>query len=320
MKEFKKAYESEYFRVEELAAGVYAAYSSEEGGGISNAGIIDLGDKVIVFDAFLSTDCAKELKKAAATLTGKEVSYVVNSHNHFDHVLGNCVFEAEIPIISTYKTYHELKLHEAEASGMKEAAPEVIASLKLELKDETDEISRKMLERDIRFQESILKDDFGLRLPDMTFETSMEIHGASKTAVIREFSGGHTAGDAVLLLTEERIAFMGDILFTGAHPWLGAGDPMLWIDRIHEFQNYDFDVLVPGHGPAGTKEDLLLIEKYINALDSMAERIIKGELKLEEVHESMLPEDFKNWKGIRFLPNLKFYVGYKARLPKQFTG
>lgn len=280
MREFNSVYESEYFIVEELASGVYGVYSSENGGAVGNSGIVDLGDKVIVFDTFRSIKGAKELKKAAVSLTGKEVSYVINSHYHADHILGNCIFESEIPIISTYGTYKELK----------------------------------MLEKDVKFLESVVLEGYRLRLPDITFDDRLEIHGASRNAVLQEFSGGHTIGDAVLMLPEERIVFMGDLLFIGSHPWVGAGNPKLWVDRIHEFQEYDMDTLVPGHGMAGNMGDLLFVEEYIKSLDNISGRISKGELKLEEADEGMLPEKFRGLKGNRFLPNLKYYFENKVRL------
>ena len=62
---------SKNFSIQKLAPGVWAAIQNDKGGhAISNAGIIDLGDKTIVFDAFINPDAATELKQAAEELTG----------------------------------------------------------------------------------------------------------------------------------------------------------------------------------------------------------------------------------------------------------
>jgi len=45
---------SKHFQIERLADGVYAAVASEQGYAICNAGIIDIGDRTILFDTFIS--------------------------------------------------------------------------------------------------------------------------------------------------------------------------------------------------------------------------------------------------------------------------
>ena len=55
------------FTIEPLAPGVWAALNTKHG--ICNAGIIDLGDKTVVFDPFMNLDAAEELKAAALYLT-----------------------------------------------------------------------------------------------------------------------------------------------------------------------------------------------------------------------------------------------------------
>ena len=64
--------ESKHYKLEKLADGIYAAIHNNEGGyAICNAGIIDLGDKTIVIDPFISPAAARDLKQHAEYLTGK---------------------------------------------------------------------------------------------------------------------------------------------------------------------------------------------------------------------------------------------------------
>jgi glyoxylase-like metal-dependent hydrolase (beta-lactamase superfamily II) len=78
--------ESKHFQLQRLTDGVYAAVATERGHAICNAGIIDTGDRTIVFDTFISPDPAKDLLKAAKRLTPQNVIRVVNSHYHNDHI------------------------------------------------------------------------------------------------------------------------------------------------------------------------------------------------------------------------------------------
>ena len=54
---------TKHFFLQQLAPGVWAAIQNDKGGhAISNAGIIALGNKTVVFDASMNPDAASELK------------------------------------------------------------------------------------------------------------------------------------------------------------------------------------------------------------------------------------------------------------------
>ena len=69
--------QSDHFELIELDKGVYAAIHKMGGGAICNAGAVDLGDEVLVFDTFMSLDAAQDLKDAVSKMIGKPVKYVV---------------------------------------------------------------------------------------------------------------------------------------------------------------------------------------------------------------------------------------------------
>ncbi|MGZ4123740.1 MAG: MBL fold metallo-hydrolase, partial [Tumebacillaceae bacterium] len=75
---------SEYFTLQQVADGVYAAISKEGTGSWANAGIIDLGDQTLIFDTFATPKAAEDLRKAAELLTGRSTCIVINSHDHID--------------------------------------------------------------------------------------------------------------------------------------------------------------------------------------------------------------------------------------------
>ena len=83
---------SDHFALEEIAEGVYAAVGISGSASHSNAGIVDLGDRTLVFDTFVTPRAAEDLRVAAEHLTGRAVTCVINSHSHADHCCGNQVF------------------------------------------------------------------------------------------------------------------------------------------------------------------------------------------------------------------------------------
>ena len=97
-------FQSDHFMLETIAEGIYAAIHKDGAGAVGNAGIIDLGDRSLVFDTFLTPVAAEDLRRAAEELTGRNVTLVINSHYHNDHIWGNQVFEPTTEIIATQET------------------------------------------------------------------------------------------------------------------------------------------------------------------------------------------------------------------------
>src|SRR5439155_16939786 len=70
-------------------------------GAVANAGVIRVGDYTIVFDTFVSTAAADELRISAEVIA--PVAYAINSHWYGDHVNGNKAFD-DVPIVATERT------------------------------------------------------------------------------------------------------------------------------------------------------------------------------------------------------------------------
>ncbi len=70
---FSQSFNSPHFTLERIGEGIYAAIHRSGGQAICNAGFVDLGDEILVFDSFLSLAAARDLKKAIDEITGKPV-------------------------------------------------------------------------------------------------------------------------------------------------------------------------------------------------------------------------------------------------------
>ena len=97
-------YHSTDFELKPLADGVFACIHKIGGRAISNAGIIDNGEATIIFDTFLDPCVAESFHDIVRTYGLSPVRYVINSHDHNDHVRGNQVFGEDVSIVSTPRT------------------------------------------------------------------------------------------------------------------------------------------------------------------------------------------------------------------------
>jgi glyoxylase-like metal-dependent hydrolase (beta-lactamase superfamily II) len=309
---------SKHFQLQRLADGVYAAVASERGYAICNAGIIDTGDRTIVFDTFISPEATKDLLRAAKRLTPQNNIRVVNSHYHNDHIRGNQVFPPDVDILSTATTFEGIAHKEPEEiKWEKENIPKAIVDTKSKLRMEKDPKRRHDLALSIVYYEAIMKSHPKLktRLPNITFEGSLTIHGTRRQVELLTLAG-HTASDLVLYLPDEKIAFMSDLLFVNNHPYLAGCSPKRWRKSLREIGKLGVQTLVPGHGPVGSPSDLSLLDQYIQTLESIARNMVKMGKSPEEVRLQPIPQPFDNWclffEDI-FVMNLGFLYKYVSQ-------
>ncbi|MDR4889795.1 MBL fold metallo-hydrolase [Fredinandcohnia sp. QZ13] len=89
-----------HFTLEKVSQLVYAAIAKEGGGSVANAGFVDLGNQIIIFDTFNTQQASEHLKTFAEKITNQLGTTVINSHWHGDHIRGNQIFK-ESKIISS---------------------------------------------------------------------------------------------------------------------------------------------------------------------------------------------------------------------------
>ena len=87
------------FKVTKVAENVYVALRTEPPGLTVNANSVFIinDNDVVVVDTTLTPGSAMEVLSALRKLTNKPVKYVINTHWHDDHVMGNQAFLKAYP-------------------------------------------------------------------------------------------------------------------------------------------------------------------------------------------------------------------------------
>jgi cyclase len=308
---------SKHFQIERLADSVCAAVASEQGFASCNAGIIDIGDRTIIFDTFLTPEAARDLLKVAEQLTSNKITHVINSHEHNDHIRGNQVFDSNVDIVSTGLTREAIARNEPETieSEKKTILKEIIAA-QSKLDAEKDPKRRRELALLISYMQGVSKSHSELktRLPNITFEHKLTIRGAKRTVELLPLAG-HTFSDVVLYLPEEKIAFMGDLLFVNMHPYLASGSPEKWKQSLAEVKGLGAKIAVPGHGPVGRFADLSAMSQYIESLESIVVNMIRSGKPMEQASSEPIPSPFDTWLCLEnfFVANLEFLYKHSTQ-------
>ena len=290
-----------------MGDGIYAAIASDGGWAICNAGAIDLGDRVLVFDTFVNQHVAEEFKETIRRLIGKPISYVVNSHYHSDHVKGNQVFDGA-SIVATTKTLEVM-------TAAKKRYDTDSESIRKDVQQDLDSHLARPEDPDTALFEGYDRGHLdGLptlkyTLPDVTFDDRMTFRGPKRTAEAITYGGGHTVSDSFLYLPEDRLAFMGDLLFVDCHPYIADGNPRELFRIFDRVEALDARVLVPGHGPVGSAKDIGENRSYVEELQRTAREVRDSGGGLDQAVARPVGSPFEKWKWRAFRrDNLEFLL------------
>jgi cyclase len=308
---------SSHFRLQQLADGVYSAIHRRGGAAISNAGIVDLGDRTLIYDALFTPQAAEDLRDSAEVLTGRPVDMVINSHYHNDHIWGNQVFNPATDILSTVVTSDLIATRGySELDSFRQHAETNLRSIQAQFDPAGDERTRDEQAFWLDYYQGFweARPAVEIRLPNLTFTERMILYGPDHVVELIPHCGGHTESDTILHLPMDGIVFVSDLLFVGCHPYLGGGDPDRLLSCLDEIERLEARTIVPGHGPVGTPDDLALMRRYVKTLDGLAQSLIEDGAPEEEVDRVPVPAPFQEWLPDQFFRvNLRFLYGHRSQ-------
>lgn len=299
----QEAKPSRNFNVEKIADGVYALIRTEPASlwfNPNNVFIIGKRD-VIVVDANLTSEYTREVLAQLRKLTDKPVKYVINTHWHEDHIIGNRVYRDAFPGVqfvghrSTLKDLPEIG--GANRKGSLQNGRGFVGSLegKLEKGENlaghpiTDE-ERAGYASDISLVSSYLTEsrEFEIILPTVLVDDRLELTQDKRRVEVRFLGKAHTGADLVVHLPDEKIVISGDLI---VHPVPLVGStsyPLEYGATLEKLLALGARVIVPGHGPVMRETDYLrsMIE-LLNSIKRQAESAAQRGETLEQMRKSI---------------------------------
>jgi len=234
-------------------------------GGGSNSTVV-IGDKgVIVIDVKTTMATGEQLLKKIATLTSKPVTHVIETHSDCDHINGIVAFPKSVKIIAQVNNRTEqeqvARLATVEINGGYGVAPQ-------------DRLPTVLITKD---------------------KEAVTINGVR--FVFYHLGPGHTGGDLMIYLPDEKVMVAGDILFTSnvAAPNNGlffkfekGATTTGWFQNAEALLKVDADVYVTGHGDKlMTKADVEKLIADFRAKMAKVDALAASGKSLEETVKEM---------------------------------
>ncbi|WP_019645980.1 MBL fold metallo-hydrolase [Novispirillum itersonii] len=240
-----------------LGEGAYA-FTAE---GDPNTGVIIGDDGVMVIDTQATPLMAQQVLAFIREITDKPVKYVLLSHYHAVRVLGAAAYEPE-HIIASQLTY-EMIVERGQ-------------------QDWESEFGR--FPRLFRGHESIP----GLTWPTIVVDGKLTVDLGNRKVEIWSPGKGHTQGDTIAWLPDQKILYAGDLVEYHATPYTGDAHLRDWPATLQALRDLQPEKMVPGRGDALTsaaacEEALKMTQAFITDLYTTAQEGVEKGLDLKAI-------------------------------------
>ena len=235
------------------------------GGAGANTGSFVANKEVIVIDAKMTEDAARLMIAEIKKVSPNPISKLILTHSDGDHVNGLSGFPQGIEIIAHENT----RVHMSKA-----------------------------------FQ----TDQQRAYLPGTTFSDKLSLYVGSAQGTTRidllYFGPAHTNGDAVVFFPEEKVAFIGDLLFLGRDPLVHRaknGTSVGLLKVLNALLGLDAESYISGHNELSTKKEIRTMLQSIEEKQSRIQTMLKEGRTLEQVKKAFnieTPSGGSRWPSL----------------------
>jgi glyoxylase-like metal-dependent hydrolase (beta-lactamase superfamily II) len=239
----------------ELAPDVFAVLGDSGRGveGRPNAGFVVTTDGVLVIDALASPRQGEQLLRTIRRVTDRPIAWLVLTHHHPDHHFGAVVLrKAGARVIA-----HPDKRVLASEGGEDALIADWVRVVGLDAM------------RGFEFADA----------PDRPVTTADTLRLGDKMIVITHPGSGHSPGDLLVWLPEERVLFAGDVLVEDGVSMVVDGNSSELLRVLDTVDGLDARLVVPGHGaiPARAADLVRRTRDYLTDLQTeMRAAVEKG--------------------------------------------
>ena len=249
-----------------------------------NSGVIATSDGVVVLDALSSEAIARQEREAIASVIKQPVRFLVSSTFHNNYTWGNVAYQDVIKI------------------GHENYRADLLAQM----------------ERDRASPENQKA-----RLPQVTYRDRLTIHLGGKEIQILYLGRGHTRGDSIIFVPQDRIAYVSELFFSDQFLYINDGYGLSWLKTLDAIQALPVDILVPGHGPIpeDPKETRQGLQRFrqilVDLRDAVQQEITRGATEDQAAAAIKLPqhEQMQGYKSQREVAVRRMYKEMTGALP-----
>ena len=136
-------------------------------------------------------------------------------------------------------------------------------------------------------------------VPQVTFNEQAVIELGGTALELTWVGRNHSNNSLVMRFPKEKVAFAVDFIPVRALAFRDLPDAYLdeWIDSLRRVEAMEYDIFAPGHGPLGTKADVMAFRNYLEDLRAQVLAAVRAGKSLDDTKKSVDITKYKDWNG-----------------------
>ena len=166
----------------------------------------------------------------------------------------------------------------------------------------------------------VAEDSPSSALPVITFDDDVTVHFNGENITLIHMPRGHTDTDSVVMFEDSNVVHMGDHFFNGSFPFVdlaNGGTVQGYLSNLEKALSWidDDTSVIPGHGPLGSKADLLAFYNVVKDTSTTI-RVMKSQgVSAEEAVTEGLSDEYESW-GQGFINEQRWIETVFASYPR----
>ena len=142
-------------------------------------------------------------------------------------------------------------------------------------------------------------------VPDLTFSDRLTVELGGKKVELLYLGKNHSDSSIVMRFPDERTLFAVDFIPVKSLPFRDFPDAYIdeWIESLKKAEVLDFDILAPGHGELGRKEDVRALRAYLEELREQVLGYLRDGKSVDDIKQLVKMDKYGDWGNYKnYLP------------------
>jgi len=255
--------------------------NKQNAGNMVNTCFVQTKEGFVVIDSGPTFSYASQAYDEMQKIAKLPVKYVINTHDHDDHWLGNGFYKSKGALLIGPRTYEQNVVTGMETRMQRALGIELYGKTRIVTLD------------------TIVDENLTLTIGNIKFE-------------IKQLQSiAHTKGDLVIFVPNKEVLFGGDLVFNDRLTSLRDGSILGSLKALEKIDAYHAKVIVGGHG---YKTDVNATQSFKRYLSQMKKEILEAQdndVGMEEITKKVVMPEYKNFKLYDILHKRNVLDAYK---------
>lgn len=255
--------------------------NKQNAGDMVNTCFVQTKEGFVVIDSGPTFSYASQAYEEMQKIAQLPIKYVINTHDHDDHWLGNSFYKSKGALLIGPRTYEQ----------------NVFVGMETRM--------QRVLDQELYGETKIVPLDTIVE-NNLTLEVSGKIFNIKKM-----HERAHTESDLLIHIENEGVVFAGDLVFNDRLASIRDGSLIGSLKVLDEIDALNPNVIVGGHGYATDSNATKSLRAYLTQMKKEVQNALDNDISIEDVTKKVLMSKYKEMKLYDVLHSRNVFVSYQ---------